>query len=89
MDEAASSIRSEGEKERRKARRGKRKRKRKGSGEDGAEWKIEVRAGGERSGGIYIYIVGIGNVASSLVVAAGPEGMLREGMGCQATYVHP
>lgn len=56
MDEAASSVRSEGEKERRKARRGKRKRKRKGSGEDGAEWKIEVRAGGERSGGIYIYI---------------------------------
>lgn len=55
MDEAASSVRSEGEKERRKARR-ERKRKRKGSGEDGAEWKIEVRAGGERSGGIYIYI---------------------------------
>lgn len=52
----------------------------------GVEWKIEVRAGGEGgSGGI----VGIGNVASSLVVAAGPEGMLREGMGCQATYVHP
>lgn len=43
----------------------------------------------EREAAAYIYIVGIGNVASSLVVAAGPEGMLREGMGCQATYVHP
>lgn len=49
----------------------------------GPRWRREKRRH------IYIYIVGIGNVASSLVVAAGPEGMLREGMGCQATYVHP
>lgn len=82
MDEAALSVgrtvRRRAEEEKREGGRGKEKAE--------VEWKIEVRAGGEGgSGGI----VGIGNVASSLVVAAGPEGMLREGMGCQATYVHP
>lgn len=76
-----SDVRSEGERRRKREKEDGGKRKQRGRVENRGP-----RGGGEGgSGGI----VGIGNVASSLVVAAGPEGMLREGMGCQATYVHP